>query len=158
MDIKKLESKLFKCGMWWRIFYGIARTFFGLVLFRFIDIPFSDLLHTVMSHELDEDPSSIVFHFFNSFFQTHPFTVTHFIAIYLIFWGVVDVVLSINLLMHKRWAFPVSLYLILFFVLYEIFRFFHTHSFVLLSVIVVDIFIFWFILREYKKVKRNNFL
>lgn len=155
MDGTILQSKLFKYGMWWRVFYGSIRTLFGLVLFQFVNTPFNDLFHKVMSHELSEDPAGIFVHFFNSFFQTHFFVVTNFVAFYLIFWGVVDVVLSIQLLRHKKWAFPVSLYLILFFVLYEVFRFFHTHSLVLLSVITVDLFIFWFILREYEKVKRH---
>ena len=153
MNKMDLESKLFRYGMWWRIFYGSLRIAFGLFLFSVINESFSDLLYRFMSAELFEDPTDLLFYTVNSFLQTHPFIVTSFIAVYMIFWGFVDIFLSFNLLRHKIWTFPVSLYLIAFFVLYELYRFFYTYSYILLSVIVIDILIAWLIWREYKKTK-----
>lgn len=148
--MKIYTSTLFKYGMWWRIFYGVLRTIFGFILLKLVDVPFADLLYKVMNYELVEDPSDMLFYTLHTFLQTHPLTVTHFVAAYLIFWGVVDVFLSVSLLKHQKWAFPVSLYLITFFVAYEIYRLFFTHSFILLSVILVDTFVFWLIWREYR--------
>ena len=40
--------------MWWRIFYGTMRIILGIWLLNLIDMPLSDLLHSLMSHELVE--------------------------------------------------------------------------------------------------------
>ena len=65
------------------------------------------------------------------------------------FWGFIDVTLSINMLKRRLWAFPVSIWLIALFVLYELYRFSHTHSFVLALVITADMTIMWLIRKEY---------
>lgn len=148
-----MESKLFKIGMYWRVLYGAIRILVGLTLLEFINIPFTVLLQRIMSHELAEDPADDLFTFTNHFLQIHPLHVTYFLSFYLIFWGIIDIFLSINLLKRKTWAFPASLGLVTFFVLYELYRLTHTHSLILLSIILIDIIIIWVINREYKKVK-----
>jgi uncharacterized membrane protein len=44
-----------------------------------------------------------------------------------------------------------SYLLITAFIVYELFRFTHTHSLVLLGVIIIDILVIWLIRREHKK-------
>jgi len=151
MQDEKIEDNLFRYTMWWRIFYGVLRTVLGLALLKVTHTPFSDLLYTIMGKELIEDPSDFLFNTLLSFLQVHPLSVTYFLSAYLIFWGLLDIFLSINLLKHRVWAFPVSLYLIAFFMIYEMYRFFHTYSLFLFSVIVIDVAIFMLIRREYKK-------
>ena len=112
MDI---TDKLFKYSMWWRIFYGTLRVILGLALLKVIGVLFTDIIYKMMSHEIIEDPSDLFFNIINSFFQSHPFSITYFLSAYLIFWGIIDIVLSINLLRHKIWAFSISLYFIGFF-------------------------------------------
>ena len=143
------QSQAFKFGMWWRIFYGFLRLLLGVVAIKLINVPFQDILYTVMNHEITEDSSDIVFQTLNAFLTTHPLTITSFIPLYLIFWGSVDIVLSINLLKHNLWAFPLSLYLIGFFVFYELIRLYHTHSKFLFFLILVDLVIFYLIKKEY---------
>ena len=144
-------SELFQLGMYWRIAYGSLRIILGSALLKVVGVPFTEILYKLMQHEITEDSSDVLFQLAHSFFQAHPFSVTYFLAFYLIFWGCIDIGLSIYLLRHKLWAFPVSLVLIAFFIFYEIYRYFHTHSFVLLMIITVDIGIFWLIRREYSK-------
>ena len=91
----------------------------------------------------------------NSFLQLHPLSVTYFLSAYLIFWGVTDIVLSASLLRHKLWVFPVSLWLIGFFVLSEVFRITQTHSLILLGLIGVDLVIWWLIRDEWRKTRRR---
>jgi len=148
-----MKSKLFRYGMYWRIFYGALRTVLGLVLLKLINVPFSELLYRLLGQEVIEDPSDFLFTTANYFLQLHPLSVTYFLSAYLIFWGITDIFLSICLLKHRLWAFPVSLGLIVLFVLYELYRFTHTHSLMLLGVICIDGIIFWLIHREYRKTK-----
>ena len=138
-------------GMKWRIGYGFFRIIFGLALLKVVGTPIIEVVSTLMSHELTEDPSDVLSSFITSLLTSHPLYITYFLAFYFIFWGIVDVVLSYNLIQHRLWAFPVSFVLITIFVLYEAVRFSHTHSVILLGVILIDIIILWLTWREYKK-------
>jgi uncharacterized membrane protein len=142
--------------MWWRIFYGTMRIILGFWLLNLIDMPLSDLLHSLMSHELVEDPNDLLYRILNSFLQLHPLSVTYFLSAYLFFWGATDIVLSASLLRHKLWAFPASLTLIGFFVGYELYRLTETRSLILLFFICVDAGIWWLIKDEWKKTRRRR--
>jgi uncharacterized membrane protein len=54
------------------------------------------------------------------------------------------------LLRERKWAFPSGIVLIGLFILYEIYRFAHTHSLILVGVIIIDLAILWIIWREYQ--------
>ena len=153
MNAGVIENRLFKLGMWWRIIYGFLRLIIGFAFLKIVNTPFLDILYKLTRTEIGEDPTDFIVSFINSFLQNHPFTVTYFLAAYLIFWGVVDMILSASLLRHRLWAFPVTLWLIAFFVLYMIYRFTYTHSPILLATIIFDFFIFWLVYKEYKKTK-----
>jgi uncharacterized membrane protein len=142
--------------MWWRIFYGTMRIILGFWLLNLIDMPLSDLLHSLMSHELVEDPNDLLYRILNSFLQLHPLSVTYFLSAYLLFWGATDIVLSASLLRHKLWAFPASLTLIGFFVGYELYRLTETRSLILLFFICVDAGIWWLIKDEWRKTRRRR--
>lgn len=140
---------LFRIGMWWRILYGFFRIAFGFVLWRLVGTPLADIFYKLMRHELVEDPTDLLIQIANPFVQHSSLTVTYFLAIYFVFWGIVDVVLSINLLKKNLWAFPISIVLIGIFILYEVYRFSYTHSIVLAGVIIVDLALIWVIRKEY---------
>ena len=150
MDTEYVEHSLFRAGMWLRITFGVLRTILGLTLLKLIDVPLIDILYMVMGYELREDPTDLIFTTINSFLQHHPMSVTYFLALYVFFWGVTEIVLSVSMLLRKLWAFPLSLILVGLFVLYEIYRFTHTHSLILLGVILLDSVILWLIWKEYK--------
>lgn len=137
--------------MWWRIGYSILHIFLGLAVLKVIGTPLIDIVQSIMGHELIEDPHDLLYSFIYNVLTVHPIYISYFLSFYFIFWGVVDIVLSYNLLKHKLWAFPVSFILIGLFILYEIFRFTHTHSIILLFVIFIDVTILWIIWREYRK-------
>jgi len=150
-DNTDIYDLLFRVGMGWRILYGFLRLILGFILLRFIGTPLSGIFYKVMNHELIEDPTDFLIRTVSPLVQHLSFTVTYFLAAYLIFWGIIDILLSMNLLKHERWAFPISIHLIGIFVLYEIYRFSYTHSLVLACVIVVDLILIWLIRREYHK-------
>lgn len=142
---------LFRVGMWWRILYGGVRVLLGLTLLRLVGTPLDDVFYRAMRFEIAEEPRDFLSHTIGSFLHHHSYTVTYFLAAYLIFWGTVDAVLSASLLRDKLWAFPVSMYLIALFMLYEIYRVAHTHSLILGGIILMDIGLLWLINKEYRK-------
>lgn len=146
-----LGEAIFRFVMWWRVFYGSLKLVFGSVLLNFVGFPILELFQKMMTKELAEDPSDILYIGADKLFSHFSSHVTYFLALYFIFWGVIDIALSLNLLHKKLWAFPLSIYLIGIFVVYEIYRFFHTHSVILLGIIVIDFFILYLIQHEHKK-------
>ncbi|MCF7815636.1 MAG: DUF2127 domain-containing protein [Candidatus Pacebacteria bacterium] len=151
----KSVSFLFHLSMWWRIFYGFIRIVLGFILLNHIGSSFTDILTSVMAHEIVQDPADVLFLFIYQLIENHSFTVTYFVSCYLLFWGSIDIFLSSLLLKHKLWAFPVSMVLIALFIVYGIFRLTHTHSLVLLSVIIADIIILYLIHKEHYNLKKS---
>lgn len=148
-------SFLFQLSMLWRIVYGLLRIVMGVAFLRLIGQPLSEFVYTLLAHEVTGRGSDAILGMIFQLFETHDFTVTYFIATYFIFWGTVDIILSLSLLRRIRVAFPITMALILLFICYGIFRFSYTHSFVLLGVIIIDIGIVYLINREYIKLKRE---
>lgn len=138
--------------MYWRIFYGFLRILFGVALLKVIGLPLLQVVHNFMNYELVENSSDILFVMVNDLLSEHSFYVTYFLAFYFIFWGIIDIFLSYNLIKERLWSFPVSIGLIGLFVSYSIVRFTFTHSMLLLSVIVFDLIILYLIYKEYQKV------
>ncbi len=157
-ELEKREEQVlgvaFSLGMWWRILYGTLRLILGGILLKFfIGTHLADVLLNAMSYEVETDPNDAIFQFIYVALQDHTFTITYFVASYLIFWGTVDIVLSICLLQRRLWAFPLTMGLISLFILYSIYRVFHTHSLILLSIILIDIVIVYIIYHEYTNLK-----
>ena len=147
----KMIDTFFRLGMYWRIIYGTLRLIVGVALLRLVGSSSADIFRRVVGRELLEDPGDPLLRIVRPFMHHFSFSITYFIAAYLIFWGIIDIALSVSLLNKKLWAFPLGMGLIAIFVLYEIYRFLHTHSTFLLVVIVVDLAIIWVIRGEYRK-------
>ena len=151
---ENVYSALFSIGMIWRIVYGVFRVIIGVILLQHIDTPISDVFFTLMRHEVAQDQADFFVHTVGTFLSHQTLTITYFAVIYLVVWGVVDIVCSIALLKHQAWAFTFSTYLLAGFICYEIYRFTHTHSYMLIALVFVDLFVIYLIQREsihYKK-------
>lgn len=150
--MKPLKTEtLFQISMWWRIIYGFIRVLLGLAMLRLINTDISDVLYTLFQHELFEDRMDTLYLILSQFLTDHSYTITYFLAGYFLFWGFTDVFLSYAMLRHILWAFNVGFVLIALFICYEMYRYTHTHSVILLGVIVVDIVIIWIMYREYRQ-------
>ena len=139
--------------MWYRIVYGVVRIFAAILLLNMIGMPIEHVIKGFLSKELMEDPGDLLSRALGFFFTRHPVKVNYFLTIYLGFWGVVDIVLSMCILRRQMWAYPLSLVLIALFVAYELYRISYTHSSILFVFILIDLFVFWLIYREYRQLK-----
>lgn len=148
---KDKTAFLFTVGMWWRVLYGAIRVTVGLGLLHFVGGPFQSAYFGLMSRELIEDPNDNFVKFVGALLGRVPFDISYFLAFYMIFWGVIDVVLSLSVLKEKKWAFPLTMVLIGLFVVYELYRFSYTHSFLLAMVICIDFILIWVIGKKYRK-------
>ena len=134
-------------AMYWRILYGSLRIFLGYKLLSYIGMPAAVVFQHFLRRELAET-NDFLFQYIGHALVHHGFSITYFLAAYLLFWGVIDVALSISMLRHYLWAFTVSMVLIGGFIFYELFRFSHTHSPILFAFILIDVFIIFLIRHE----------
>lgn len=148
-------SFLFHISMWWKILYGSIRIIIGVILLNLIGTPFIDIFSSLMSHEVATDPNDPLYQFVYNILENHSFTVTYFVSIYLLFWGVIDIVFSVLLLRHKLWAFPFSIVMMGMFTTYEIYRVIHTKSLILLSLILLSLGIMYLIYNEYRILEKK---
>jgi uncharacterized membrane protein len=88
--------------------------------------------------------------------QTGNFTINtqYFIAIYFIFYGLVNLFLVASLLKGKIWAYPAAILFYIIFILYQFYRSSVHHSSLLLVLSIVDIFLIIPIWLEYRRVSQ----
>lgn len=105
--------------------------------------------------EITEDPHDRFAHFlFNTArqFSNHE---RWFVVWYLLTHGVVKLLLVLGLYYKKLWAYPLSLAVLMFFIVYQVQRYLHTHSIWLLVLTIFDIVMMWLIWKEYKFVQEK---
>ena len=77
----------------------------------------------------------------------------YFVAIYLLFYGVVNIFLVLFLWRGKLWAYPTAIICFSLFTSYMFVRFLHTHSLLLLVFAVYDVVLIILTDLEYRRIK-----
>ena len=80
----------------------------------------------------------------------------HFAAFYLLSHGAVKLFLIIGLLRKKLWFYPASMAVFGMFIVYQLYRYSFTHSFWLLVLTILDMFVIWLTWHEYNFLKRTK--
>lgn len=78
-----------------------------------------------------------------------------FIALYLLSRGLIKLALVVALLKNQLWAYPVSLGVLLLFVLYQLYQIGLDHSIFLVLLTTFDLVVMYFIWREYQVLRRH---
>lgn len=149
-----LTESAFKATMYWRVAYGVLRIYVGYRLLGLIGLPLSDAYQRLVRHEITE--SDRVYYAIGHLLSQHAYSITYFMAAYLFFWGFVDIVLSLAMVRHILWTFALSFCLIGLFGLYELYRYLHTHSPLLIGLILIDLFVMYMVGLEYRKLKTRR--
>lgn len=77
-----------------------------------------------------------------------------FVAFYLLSRGLIKVFLIVGLLKNKKWAYPASLVVLALLILYQLYQLAQAYSLILIFVTVFDLFVMYFIWREWKIVEK----
>ena len=80
----------------------------------------------------------------------------YFIAIYLASHGIIKLGLIIALLKNKLWAYPLSFAVFSFFGIYQMYRYYFTHSTWLVLFTVLDILVIILVVHEYIYIKKHR--
>jgi len=149
--IKKTIDKIFELGILIKSFFGIFEVLAGLVLAVSGRLIINNLIVALTQQEISEDPNDFIANYLVRAVNNFSVGAHIFAVVYLIFHGLVNIFLAIVLLKNKIWAYPWAVTAFSIFIIYQVFRYFHTHSLLLLFLTIFDAFIVFIIWLEYKR-------
>ena len=132
---------------------GLIEIVGGFLLFFVAPDRINAAIRLLTQHELSEDPRDLIATYLLN--STHNLTkgVTMFAAAYLLWHGVVKAGLVTALLLESRWAYPAAIVAFFLFLVYQLYRYTHTHSPALLALSIVDMLVIALTWIEYKRLK-----
>ena len=148
---RKLIDRLFELGVLIKSFFGFFEILAGVVFAVSGRLVVNNLILSLTQQEISEDPSDFLTNFLIKTVNNYSAGSYIFAVIYLIFHGAVNMSLAVALLRNKIWAYPWAIAGFSMFIIYQIYRYFHTHSLMLLSLTVFDIFVVFIVWLEYKR-------
>ncbi len=114
------------------------------------------LILAVTRDELTEDPTDIVVRYLLQTAHDFSLSTRYFTSIYLLSHGVIKAVLIVGLLRERLWYYPVAIVVFVSFIVYQLYRFNHTHSIWLLLITLLDIIVIWLTWHEYRYLQRHS--
>jgi uncharacterized membrane protein len=113
-------------------------------------------MRIVVIPELREDPDDRIMNYFYTLGHTLSIDSQHSVAVYMMLHGAIKLIFICLLFKKILWAFPVSIAVFGLLLIYEIYKFIHFHSFLLLILIAIDIAFVGVIVLEYWNIKKNE--
>jgi uncharacterized membrane protein len=110
----------------------------------------------ITKNEITEDPQSFLANHIVGSAHAIAAIGTLYIGLYLISRGAIKLGLIVALLKNKLWAYPWSLAVLSFFVIYQLYEITKTHSLALIGVTLFDFIVMYFIWEEYTIVKKKS--
>ena len=155
---KKLIDRTFELGILIKSFFGFFEVLAGIVLAISGRLVVSNIIIALTQQEISEDPKDFVANYLIKTANNFSASAHLFAVAYFIFHGSVNIFLAVALLKNKIWAYPWAISGFGLFIIYQIFRYLHTHSLLLLLMTIFDTFIVFLVFLEYnkRKTKRLN--
>jgi uncharacterized membrane protein len=116
------------------------------------------MVNRLTQEELIEDPRDFIANHLMSAAANFSDGSKGFYAFYLLSHGLIKILLVVELLRNKVWAYPASLIVLSMFVAYQVYRFTYTQSIGLIVLTVFDIFVMFLIWHEYRLVRAHRSL
>jgi len=157
MEENELEKKIiddaFGIGVMLKLLIGIGEAVAGTALVFFGQFIVNNIVIKPAKGEIAEDPHDFVANTIIKIIGEFSASSNIFAAVYLLFHGAVNIFLAVSLLRGKLWAYPAAIAGFGLFISYQLFRYFHTHSILLLAMTLFDIIIVALVWLEFKKAK-----
>jgi uncharacterized membrane protein len=151
----KLWHWLFLVAIFFKGLDGLLEVSGGLILLFLSHTSLIRYVNFLFSQELSERPSDPVIQYL--FSLTHISENTQlFAGIYMLGHGLVKVGIVTGLYFRKLWVYPLAEVILIAFIVYQSWRFAHTHSPLLLFLTLVDAVIIFLIYKEYIRLKTRD--
>ena len=141
--------RLFRIGVLLKGVDGVLEVLGGFLLLVATADSIHSLVWTLTEHEISEDPTDAIASLLRHATSALTLDTKTFASVYLVFHGVIKLLLVVSLFRELKWAFPVALWFLGVFTAYQLYRFAHTHSIALLAFSAIDLFVMLMVWREY---------
>lgn len=138
-NIQKYWHQLFELGVLVKGLNGVWETVSGLLFLSLKHDTLNRWFLVAIHSELLEDPHDRIINFFSHATPALSTGTKTFIAVYILFHGLLNLFLAIQLYRDKHWAYFVAIGAMSTFVFYQIYRISVFHSPILIAVTIFDI-------------------
>jgi len=149
------EHRAFEIGILLKGANALAECVAGIALFSVPASTIAALAVRLTQHELQQDPRDFVAGHVIAWAQGFSTSQEQYYGIYLLSHGVIKLALVAALLARLLWAYPVSIVVLLAFVVYQLYRFELTNSWGLIALSIFDLVVIWLIWQEYRSIRRS---
>lgn len=148
---KKNIDKLFEIGVLMKALFGFVEILTGVAIALAGKLIVNNLIIAWTQQEILEDPHDLIA---NSIIKIgNSFSL--FAIFYLIAHGIINIFLVAALLKKKAWAYHWAMVAFCGFIVYQIYRYFHSYSITLFCLTIFDILFVFIIFLEYRKLKKK---
>lgn len=151
MNRTRVISVLFKVSVISKGIDGVLEIIGAALLLFLSPADIHGVVLALTQHELSEDPQDLIARYLTRSTLDLAVGTKVFAATYLIWHGVVKLVLITALLWKRRWAYPAAIAAFGLFLLYQLYRYSHTASSELLFLSALDIVIIVLTYLEYRR-------
>ncbi len=151
----KLLDRLFEVGVLIKAFFGFFEILGGIFLAISGGKIINNFIIFITQQEIIDDPNDVIANYLIRLTTDFSLGTQIFAISYLLFHGIVNIFLAIVLLKDKLWAYPLAISLLTGFIAYQIYRYFHSFSPILLFLIIFDLLVVLIIWLEYKRHKKR---
>ena len=152
----KLLHRAFELGVTAKAIFATVETLCGVGLFFLNAGWLQKAARWLTASELSEDPGDRISHLILNAAQHYSISGQHFWAVYLIGHGGIKLVAVAALLARVLWAYPLSIAVLVGFILWQMQKWVITHSALMLGLSLFDVIVIWLIWQEYKSLRRQS--
>jgi len=154
-DRDKTVHFFFDIGLIGKAVDGVLEVVGGIVLFFVNPGQISGMLRIFTQHELGEDPHDVLANIILHSAQHISSGTKVFAAFFLLWHGAIKVGLVWALFRKYLWAYPVAILAFVLFLVYQFYRYSHTHSVWLLALSILDLFVIAITWLEYNRLRAS---
>ena len=132
---------------------GLLEIVGGILLMFLNPSSLNKLVKLLTQHELARWHKDLIANFLVRFAGNFSVSAQHFGVFYLLSHGAVKIILIWLLWLKKLWAYPLTIFFLFLFILYQVYRYTYSHSFFLIILTFFDIIMIYLAWVEYKRIK-----
>ncbi|AGK97573.1 DUF2127 domain-containing protein [Clostridium pasteurianum] len=147
--------KSFEIGILLKGIDSIFQMIGGILLVFLNPHRLNKIVVLLTQHELSKNPRDTIANFIVKSSLGFNLSAQHFAVFYLISHGVIKLILVTMLLKKKMFAYPLTIFSLALFIVYQIYRYSHRHSPLLIGLTIFDIIMIILTFMEYQNVKNK---
>ena len=140
-------------SLWFKGVFALSEIVAGIAAYFVSQHFLLSVVVWVTRDEFADDPRDLVANFLLRSVENLSVGAQDFAALYLLVHGVIKLWLIVGLLRKKLWYYPTALVIFGLFVVYQLYRYYFTHSVLLLLITALDLIVIGLTWHEYRYLK-----